>query len=62
MKNNGLGLLDTMAVTSFCAQLANMDGDVEREKYYQQVLQAILYEIELLHKKMVKLKNKMKKY
>lgn len=51
MKNNGLGLLATMAVTSFCAQLANMDGDVEREKYYQQVLQAISYEIELLHKK-----------
>lgn len=61
MDNNGLNLLDAMAITSFCAQLANMDGDVEREKYYQQVLKAISYEIELLHKENDEIKEQNEK-
>lgn len=45
----GLGFLDAMSVTAFCAQLANMDEDAEHTKWMQQVIKAIAAEINLIH-------------
>lgn len=46
----GLEFLDILTIIAFCAQMANMDGDVEQNNYIKQVINNINKEINKLHK------------
>ena len=46
----GLEFLDILTIIAFCAQMANMDGDVEQNNYIKQVINNINIEINKLHK------------
>lgn len=46
----GLEFLDVLTIVAFCAQMANMDGDVEQHNYIKQVINNINIEINKLHK------------
>lgn len=46
----GLEFLDILTIIAFCAQMANMDGDVEQHNYIKQVINNINIEINKLHK------------
>ena len=41
----GLEFLDILTIIAFCAQMANMDGDVEQHNYIKQVINNINIEI-----------------
>lgn len=51
----GLGFLDAMSVTAFCAQLANMDEDTDHAIWMQKVIQAIAAEIKAIHEEDAKI-------
>lgn len=46
----GLEFLDVLTIVAFCAQMANMDGDVKQSQYIEQVINNINIEINKLHK------------
>ena len=37
----GLEFLDVLTIVAFCAQMANMDGDVRQSQYIEQVINYI---------------------